>query len=373
VRVLLSRDTTSIVVAPLSYHLVMTREQCVQCGFDSDVYDRADTISSQPIIHLLLRASIEGLPSDVLQQRPAADTWSIAEYIDHVGEVAFGNRFAIETALNESGAVLGEPPSPTVLSEAGAVDVDGALSAVETEYAALRALLASLDDAQWDLSATIDDEPTTVGWFARHVLHDGLHHLGDIGRIRHGFDLGAASETGVVEQINVSDGGVPKIPVESVKVSAAGVGGDKQNDRRHHGRPIQAVCLWSADVIQRLAAEGHPIAAGNAGENLTLRGIDWAALHPGSRIDVGEVPLLISAHAIPCAKNAQWFSDGDFKRILHERNPGLSRLYAIPLAPGTVAAGDPVVIEPDRTPPIVRSLCGLHNSDQLPVEPTMAR
>lgn len=113
-RVLLSRDTTSIVVAPLSYHLVMTREQCVQCGFDSDVYDRADTISSQPIIHLLLRASIEGLPSDVLQQRPAADTWSIAEYIDHVREVAFGNRFAIETALNESGADLGEPPSPTV-------------------------------------------------------------------------------------------------------------------------------------------------------------------------------------------------------------------------------------------------------------------
>lgn len=326
----------------------MTRELCEQCGFDSELYNQADTISSQYVIHSLLRASIEGLDDDVLQRRPDPVTWSIAEYLDHVREVAFGNRFAIETALKDPGTDLGEAPMPQFRPEARQVDVTAALSAVEAEYLALHELLTSLDDGQWDLLVTVDGKAVAVRWFARHVLHDALHHLADIGRIRHGFGLGAERETGVLSQINVSGGGVPKTPVESAELSAAGVGGDSQNDRRHHGRPVQAVCLWSADVIEQLAADGHPIAAGNAGENLTLRGIDWAALHPGSQIDVGGVPLLITAHAIPCAKNAQWFSDRDFKRILHERNPGLSRLYAIPLATGTVKTGDPVVIEPVR-------------------------
>lgn len=182
----------------------------------------------------------------MMARRPAPDTWSIGEYLDHVREVAFGNRFAIETALADPGADL--------------VGVDG-----------------------------------------------------------------------------------------------AGVTGDAQNDRRHHGRPVQAICLWSADVIERLASEGHPIAAGNAGENFTLAGIDWAALRPGSRLDIGDVPLLITAHVIPCAKNAQWFSDRDFNRILHTQNPGLSRLYAVPLRSGTVSTGDKVTVEPPSSARAARS------------------
>lgn len=150
----------------------------------------------------------------------------------------------------------------------------------------------------------------------------------------------------MVSQINVSNGGVPKQPVSTVEVSAAGVAGDSQNDRRHHGRPLQAACLWSAYVIEALAVDGHPIAAGNVGEDFSISGIDWAALRPGSRIDIGDVPLLISAHAIPCAKNAQRFADRGFNRILHTTNPGLSRLYVIPLGFGTVATGNTVTVEP---------------------------
>lgn len=324
----------------------MTREQCAQCGFDSDLYNRADTISSQIIIPLVLRAAVEDLSVEVMARRPAPDTWSIGEYLDHVREVAFGNRFAIETALADPGTDLGEPPAAEFTAEPKSVDVDDALRAVKEEYGALRELLTSLDDEQWDLTVTVSGAATPVAWFARHVVHDGLHHLGDIGRIRHGFGLGAATETGSVSQISVSSGGVPKEPVQSVGVDGAGVTGDAQGDRRHHGRPVQAICLWSADVIERLAGEGHPIAAGNAGENFTLAGVEWAALRPGSRLDIGEVPMLVTAHAIPCAKNAQWFSDRDFNRILHDRNPGFSRLYAIPLTAGTVRTGDRVTVEP---------------------------
>ena len=56
-----------------------------------------------------------------------------------------------------------------------------------------------------------------------------------------------------------------------------------KHDRLHHGRPLQAVCLWSQDVIDALRDEGHPIRAGAAGENLTVSGIDWDTIRPGVR------------------------------------------------------------------------------------------
>lgn len=332
--------------------LVRIREHCEQCGFDSDLYNRADTISSQPIIAPVLRAAAEGLDGETLGRRPNPTTWSIAEYADHVREVAFGNRFAIECALNDPGIDLGPAPEASMTDSARVIDFDTAVAAVEVEFDALQDVLASLAEDQWNATVAVDGKPTPVGWFARHVIHDGLHHMADIGRIRHGFGLGAPHQSGSVHQLNRSGGGVPKMPVDSAEISPRGVDGDRQSDRRNHGRPAQAVCLWSADVLASLHDEGHPIAPGNAGENITIEGVEWATLRPGTHITVGSVPMLISAHAIPCSKNAQWFADRDFNRILHDRNPGFSRLYAIPLGTGVVTAGDRVIVEPSAATPL---------------------
>jgi len=323
-----------------------TREQCDACGFDSDLYDRADTISSQTIVPAVLGASFAGVADEVLEIRPDEHTWSIAEYVDHVQEVAFVNRSAIDMALNEPGADLGPAPEPVFSDTLRSVDVAAALAACTGEYEALRQRLGALTDEQWSATVTVDDHPISVDWFARHVVHDGLHHMADIGRIVHGLGHGAASEVGHVAGLHISNGGVPKDPVDSVAVDGSGCKGDGQSDRRHHGRPVQAICLWSADVIAGLQAEGHPIQAGNAGENITIADIAWGSLRPGSRLRVGDVPLLVTAHAIPCAKNAPWFSDRNFKRMLHDTNPGSSRLYAIPLRAGRIAVGDRVEIEP---------------------------
>lgn len=322
------------------------REHCDACGFDSDLYNRADTVSSQPIVPAVIEAAYEGLADELLAVRPDATTWSIGEYVDHVREVAFGNRFAIDLAVSQPGTDVGNAPESTFANEVRNVDVPVALAACTAEFDALGQRLAGLSDHDWSAPVIVDGEPTPVGWFARHVIHDGLHHMADIGRIVHGLGHGAPSHQGHVEFLHVSSGGVPKRPVGFVDVDGSGCAGDAQNDRRHHGRPVQAVCLWSADVIAELQAEGHPIAAGNAGENITVAGVQWGSLRPGTRIQVGSVPMLVSAHAIPCAKNAQWFSDRDFKRILHDQHPGFSRLYAIPFGAGRIQVGDPVEIEP---------------------------
>ncbi len=151
--------------------------------------------------------------------------------------------------------------------------------------------------------------------------------------------------TGRVHSINMSDGGVPKLPVAKAIIDSDGLAGDVQADRRHHGGPDKAVCLFSLEVIERFQAEGHPMAPGSAGENLTVSGIDWAVVVPGTHLRIGEdVVLEIVDPATPCSKNAQWFTDRDFRRMDFDLHPGQSRMYARVLAGGAVAQGDPVAV-----------------------------
>lgn len=154
-----------------------------------------------------------------------------------------------------------------------------------------------------------------------------------------------ASTTGVVAQLNTSDGGVPKLPVDRVEVGWSGVKGDRQRSRQHHGRPWQALCLWSTEVIAAFAADGHALAAGNAGENVTLSGIPWELVRPGVRLQLGDVLCEVSSFALPCSKNARWFVGGDFNLMHHERGP-VSRAYATVLVPGFVSVGDTAILEP---------------------------
>jgi MOSC domain-containing protein YiiM len=99
-------------------------------------------------------------------------------------------------------------------------------------------------------------------------------------------------------------------------------------------------------VIEALRAEGHPIGPGSSGENLTLAGLDWVRVAPGDRLTIGEqVRLELTEYTTPCRLTAQWFTDGDFRRIAHEQHPGWSRLYARVLREGVVKTGDAVVVE----------------------------
>src|SRR5678816_4656286 len=112
---------------------------------------------------------------------------------------------------------------------------------------------------------------------------------------------------GVVQFINVSNGGVPKLARESCYVSVQGLEGDRQRDLRHHGGPDRAVCLYSLDLIDALQAEGHGITPGSIGENLTVRGVEWSTMVPGARVEVGPVVLELTDYAAPCSNIARSF------------------------------------------------------------------
>jgi MOSC domain-containing protein YiiM len=150
---------------------------------------------------------------------------------------------------------------------------------------------------------------------------------------------------GQIVQINISDGGVPKTPIPRGIVTKNGITGDRQNNLKYHGGPDRAVCLWSEEIITHLQAEGHPIKAGNAGENITISGLDWAQITPGTQLKLGTAVILeITDYAPPCRQNAHWFAERRFKRIDQAHYPGTSRLYARVITEGSIYPEDPVKI-----------------------------
>jgi MOSC domain-containing protein YiiM len=148
--------------------------------------------------------------------------------------------------------------------------------------------------------------------------------------------------TGRLESINVSNGGVPKQSVFEAWIGAGGVDGDRQRDRRFHGGPDRAVVIFSLDVIRALQREGHPIAIGTAGENITISGIDWALVAPGVELVIGDVRLHVTKYASPCYKINGSFARADSSRIAQTLHPGWSRVCARVIAEGLVRMADTV-------------------------------
>src|SRR4051812_28617558 len=155
---------------------------------------------------------------------------------------------------------------------------------------------------------------------------------------------------GRLESINASRGGVPKHSMFEALITEAGIDGDRQRDLRFHGGPDRAIVLFSLDVIRALQREGHSIAAGTTGENLTVSGLEWSSLTPGTELIIGEVRLAITKYPSPCEKIADSFFENDYPRISQKLHPGWSRLSARVLHGGIVAIGDPVEVRSDFQP-----------------------
>jgi len=326
-------------------------ETCDECGFDSRAWRIRDAVSVFAALGEWWRLATDGLPGEALNARPAPGVWSALEYGLHSGLVTAVLRHGIGEVLATDGAALPAPPEGQDASDGDdplALDPAVVVADLEREGIALAKLA---NRAPLDGWAHVGHSP--VGDFQAeallfHAVHDATHHWMDVGRGLAAIGAGMPAQTGTVVQVNASSGGVPKPAVPGGHLDVDGLAGDRQADAKHHGRRFQALCLWSVDVIAELAAAGHPIVPGSAGENLTLAGVDWTALRPGVELRIGTALAEISFPATPCAKQTRWFSDGDFARIDHDRNPQWTRWYAWVREPGDVNPGDPVVVQSNR-------------------------
>lgn len=153
--------------------------------------------------------------------------------------------------------------------------------------------------------------------------------------------------SGYIYQLNVSDGGVPKLPIEQAEVTVNGLAGDRQRDTVNHGGPERALCIFALESIEAMQADGHPIGPGSTGENITTRGLDWTTVVPGVQVRIGDdVVIEVTKYTTPCRFIAGSFSDGDFNRMNVKLHPANSRVYARILSPGLIRRGDRIEVLP---------------------------
>jgi MOSC domain-containing protein YiiM/GNAT superfamily N-acetyltransferase len=156
--------------------------------------------------------------------------------------------------------------------------------------------------------------------------------------------------TGHIVRVNISPGGVPKLPVSEARVGRDGLEGDAHDHDAVHGGPQRAVCLFASEAIERVRADDHPgVGPGSVGENLTTAGIEIALLPVGTRLAVGaDVVLEISGPANPCDVIKGAFAGGKSGRISILLHPSDSRMYARVEHDGTIRPGDAIRVLPPR-------------------------
>lgn len=160
--------------------------------------------------------------------------------------------------------------------------------------------------------------------------------------------FGSRDTEGRVVAINTSAGGVPKAPVIEAAVTPLGLEGDSHRNMELHGGPDRAVILFSLERINDLIREGHPIATGATGENLTIASLNWNIVIPGVELMIGpserQVRLLITKYTTPCAKIRNSFLRQDQTRISQKHFPGWSRVCARVVQSGVIHIGDSVFL-----------------------------
>ncbi len=150
---------------------------------------------------------------------------------------------------------------------------------------------------------------------------------------------------GRIASVNVSPGGVPKLPVAEQWVGCLGLADDRHHEPEPmHGGPEQAVSLYSVEAIVRVAADGHTAFPGAYGENLTLEGVEMDEIASGVRLAIGDEGLVleVTKRAEPCQTIAHWFVEKRIARINSRLHPADARWYARVVTEGRVRPGDEV-------------------------------
>ena len=167
----------------------MTETRCEECGFDYEALDTAEIPAALRSIAKRYRAPLSRfLPGEdgdaLVRQRPAEGTWSALEYAAHVRDVFAAYDRWIGRCLTEDRPVLDGPTPDALATERRYNEEDPATvaEAVAANAERLAATVEAVPAGGWDRIGLRRDEERSVRFTARRAVHEGSHHLLDIGR-----------------------------------------------------------------------------------------------------------------------------------------------------------------------------------------------
>lgn len=160
--------------------------------------------------------------------------------------------------------------------------------------------------------------------------------------------MSGVSSEGIIVQVNVSPGGLPKRAIAGGMITPLGLAGDQCAHPEIHGGRDQALLLIAAETVDELQARGYPVFYGALGENLTTRGLDRRQLRIGQQLRAGSAAIEITRIRVPC-EALDIYGPGIQREIYDAQvkagdaaSPhwGMSGFYARVVAPGPVHPGD---------------------------------
>ena len=163
---------------------------CEECGFEYESLAPADVPAAVRAFARRYRAPLTRfLPGEdgdsLLRQRPEPTVWSALEYAAHVRDVFASYAGWIPQCLTEDRPVL-EGPRPDDLAEQRRYNDDDpavVADALAANAEQLAAVLEAVPDDGWDRVGLRRGEERSVLFTARRAVHEGSHHLLDIGRV----------------------------------------------------------------------------------------------------------------------------------------------------------------------------------------------
>ena len=155
---------------------------------------------------------------------------------------------------------------------------------------------------------------------------------------------------GVIAQLNISRGGLPKRAIVEGWITPLGIEGDLHAHPGIHGGPQKAILLIASEVVDLLTARGYPLFYGAMGENLTTRGIDIRRIRIGDQIRVGGAQIEIVQPRGPCSAldiygeslKGEIYDQQVQQRDFSSPRWGMSGFYASVTAEGPVRLGDEI-------------------------------
>lgn len=162
---------------------------CEECGFDYDALDPADAPAAIRSFAKRYRVPLTRFLRDedgdaLVRQRPAPEVWSALEYAAHVRDVFANYERWIGQTLAEDGPAL-EGPGPDELAASGRyneADPVAVADALAANAEALAATVEKVPEDGWGRVGLRRGEERSVRLSARRAVHEGSHHLLDIGR-----------------------------------------------------------------------------------------------------------------------------------------------------------------------------------------------
>jgi S-DNA-T family DNA segregation ATPase FtsK/SpoIIIE len=166
---------------------------CAECGFDYEGVADDEVVGKVRDLGRRYRAPLSrGLPGESLDElvraHPQPGVWSALEYACHVRDVLAVQRLRVELALVEDVPTFAPMGREERVVDEGYNDQDPAvvLDELAANAEAAAAMFEAMNADQWARTGIYGyPEPTErdMRWIARHTIHEGHHHLLDVGRV----------------------------------------------------------------------------------------------------------------------------------------------------------------------------------------------